>query len=253
MSPDAAAIATLLTLGIALALAFLGQIRHAGSFSAWLLTRAMRIYTLLMLRQRIHGPCPLPMEGPAIVICNHRSPVDPVLAYSASLMKHGGYSMRVLEFMTASEYCDLGGVVGWMTRTARCLPVDRNGQDTRSAKEALRRLQAGKIVGIFPEGRINTSGDPLLPFNPGVAWLALRSQAPVYPALIRNAPRGASMVGAFLKRQSADVVYGPEIDLSRWSGERPAPELLQEVAQYLQAELLRANAAAPVPAPGPVA
>lgn len=245
MSPDFAALATLLTLGCGAVLALALEIRRSDSFSVWLLTRLMRIYTTLMFRQRVHGPCPLPQSGGAIVICNHRSPVDPVLAYSASLMKTGGYSMRVPEFMTASEYCELGGVIGWITRTARCLPVNRDGQDMRSAKEALRRLQAGKIVGIFPEGRLNTGDEELLPFSAGVAWLALRSGAPVYPVLIRNAPRSGSMVGAFLRSQPADVVYGPPIDLSRWAGERPTPELLEEVAAHLQRGLLEAGRRVP--------
>ena len=227
MNPTAFSILTL-AIYVAIALAVVvRQFKVFGSPSVWCLSRLIRLYTTLMFSQRITSPCPLPIQGPAIIVANHRSPVDPILTFSASLMKQDGYKVRVLEFMTAREYCEIPGVIGWFTRIAGCIPVNRDGKDTGSAKEALRCLQAGKLIGIFPEGGINT-GDGLLPFNAGVAWLALRANVPVYPAFIHNAPQRDSLVACFFSPQHVDVTFGLPLDMSRWSGQRLTGDLLEE-------------------------
>ncbi len=238
MSPDRIALLTLSLYLVVAAAVLIKQVIQCGSFMVWALTRIMRAYTILMFSHRIARRCPLPLDGPAIVIANHRSPVDPVLVYSSSLMKEEGYRIRLIEFMTAREYCEIPGMIGWFTRIARCLPVKRDGQDMASAKEALRRLREGRLIGIFPEGRINTQTG-LLPFNPGVSWLALRANVPVYPAFIHNAPQQESMVACFFTRQKAKVTFGPAIDLSAWSGKRLTAETLEEVAVHLRQELAR--------------
>ncbi|MEZ6055996.1 MAG: lysophospholipid acyltransferase family protein [Planctomycetaceae bacterium] len=212
------------------------QIARAGGISVWLLSRAMQFYSVIMCSQRIHGICPLPEKSGALIVANHRSPVDPLLIYCASLKKQSGFRMRVIGFLTAQEYCSDRGILGWIIRTARSIPVDREHADMASAKEALRRLRAGEYVGIFPEGRLNL-GSGLLPFNTGVAWLALRGEAPTYPVFVRNSPQGESMVASYLKRQPADVLFGPALDLSRWKGCRPTPDVLEELTAYIRQSL----------------
>ena len=53
------------------------------------------------------------------------------------------------------------------------------------AQRALQTLEAGRVVGIFPEGPFSVRGR-LEPGLPGVALLALRSGVPVVPAGIRG-------------------------------------------------------------------
>lgn len=249
MTADDFGLATLGLLALLAVAIVVRQIVRCGSISVWVLSRLVRLSAILMNSQRLHGPAPLPVGEAALVIVNHRSPVDPPLVYSASIMKAGGHEMRPIEFLTAIEYCTVGGPIGWITRTARSIPVNRDGQDMGPAKEALRRLQAGHLVGIFPEGRLNF-GEELLPFNRGVAWLALRGQKPVYPVFLHNSPQAEGMVKPFLKRQRVDVVFGPPIDLSRWQGMKPTAEVLEEVAAHLRAAL---EATGRRPLPGHVA
>lgn len=207
-----------------------------GGWQVWVLYLIARVYSPLMFSQRIRDKCPFPKTGPCLVIANHRSPVDPMFIFSGSQEKVGGRFIRVVEFMTAREYCELKGPIGWICRTMKCIPVDRKGKDMGPAKEALRRLRAGHLVGIFPEGRINL-GDGLLPGNPGVAWLALRSEAPVMPIFIHDAPLGTSMVAPFLRPSYTQVSYGEPIDLSEFYGRKPTPGLLAEVTDLLMDRL----------------
>ncbi len=237
MSPDDAGFWTMMALLAIGAGVLVWQVRECGSLSVWTLTRFFRLYCMLMLSQRVHGPCPVPVEGGALLVSNHRSPVDPILLYSASLLKEQGYRTRVPEFLTASEYCQTGGLINWVMRTCHVIPVARNGRDMASAKEALRRLQAGRLVAVFPEGGIHR-GTGLGEFNTGVAWLALRGNATVIPAVVRNTPYQDPIFSSFLVRQHADAEFGPPVDLSRWAGEKPSPEVLREVTEYLRSVLL---------------
>jgi 1-acyl-sn-glycerol-3-phosphate acyltransferase len=104
------------------------------------------------------------------------------------------------------------------------------------AREALKHLKEGKLVGVFPEGRLNTGTD-LLPANPGIAWLALRSQVPVYPAFIHNAPQGKDIGAPFYTPARVRVQFGPPIDLSEFHDAKKTQELLNQVTQLIMTRL----------------
>ena len=125
-----------------------------------------------------------------------------------------------------------------MVGVMQSIPVERDGKDMGPAKVALRRLRAGGIVGIFPEGGLNT-GPGLQTFNEGVAWLALRSGLPVYPVFIHNAPQEGTMVTPFHTFCKTDITWGDPVDLSYWQGQKPTPALLQEVAEMLRQHMAR--------------
>jgi 1-acyl-sn-glycerol-3-phosphate acyltransferase len=91
------------------------------------------------------------------------------------------------------------------------------------------------LLGVFPEGRINFASpdEQLLPGGTGVAWLALKSGAPVIPIHIRNAPRDRRIIHAFLKRTHTSVKYGTPVDLSRWTGAKPDDATLTAVTDTI--------------------
>ena len=231
----------LLTLAAYLALA-VGAVRHnlqrcPGEWQLWFLHVISRFFTPFFFRQHVAADCPVPSQGHALIITNHRSPIDPMMLYSGTQLKRGGNRIRRIEFLTAVEYCNLGGPLGFITKHMHVIPVARSGRDMGPVKEALRRLRDGKLVGVFPEGRINT-GRGLLPANPGIAWLALHSQAPVFPVFIENAPQdGTSMVKPFLTFSRVRMKMGEAIDLSRYYGRRINQDLLDEVTGVLMRQL----------------
>ncbi len=252
MSSNAWGVLTLAALlGAAAVLVWREARRCPDGWRVWVLHVIARYYTPLVFRQRDEPACPFPATGGGLIIGNHRGPVDPILIFSTSAQKREGYAVRGLQFLTASEYCCLRGFPGWTLRVMQSIPVDRDGRDMGPVKEALRRLKSGRLVGIFPEGRINT-GEGLLPFNPGVAWLALHSRAPVLPVFISGAPQSERMVAPFHTFSRVRVKYGEPIDLSAYLGRRISQELLREVADLLRsrlAELGGMDAEASKPAP----
>jgi 1-acyl-sn-glycerol-3-phosphate acyltransferase len=147
---------------------------------------------------------PLPEHGPAILISNHTCPIDSMLLQATS--------RRVLGFLIAREYFEY-----WAFRPLcsllGCIPVRRDGQDFSAARAALRALEQGRVVPMFPEGRITPrSGQVLGPPLPGVAFLVLRARVPVIPAYIWGTP-ATNRLGPTLRTPArAHVMYGPPID-----------------------------------------
>ncbi len=163
---------------------------------------------------------PLPARGPAILISNHTSSLDPLLIQSCC--------DRLITWMMAKEYYDVKGL-GWVFRTIEAIPVQRSGRDMAATRAALRSLEQGRILGVFPEGKIETTRQ-LLPFHTGVALMAIRSQAPVYPVYLDGTQRGKEMVEALTRPTHSTIRFGPAVDFDRDSTSR---ETLEQATQRM--------------------
>ena len=73
--------------------------------------------------------------------------------------------------------------------------------------EAVRRLQLGRLVLLFPEGT-RSPKEGLGPFNRGFARMALQAKCPLVPVIIRCEPR------ILMKQQS---IFSVSDQSSRWS------------------------------------
>lgn len=153
-----------------------------------------RIVTFLFLRIKVEGAENIPAKGPLIVTANHFSWFDaPLLTL---------YLPERPAFLVASESQRFWFVRLYM-RAFNGIPIWRGQVDRQALQRALFRLREGKAVGIFPEGGIDprlrearlrgelitsdyTSHSSRLDAQlthpqPGTAYLALCSQAPILP------------------------------------------------------------------------
>jgi 1-acyl-sn-glycerol-3-phosphate acyltransferase len=124
-------------------------------------------------------------DGPVILAANHRSFIDPLVL--------GGAVDRRVTYMMTARYYDKPSLNAFF-RMARCIVVDEGEPDNRRPlRDALEVLHAGHVLGIFPEGHISPDG-AMRPAQPGMAFLARRTGAPVFPVWLggtREAlPRG---------------------------------------------------------------
>ena len=154
---------------------------------------------------KVLTPCPLPAKGGAILVCNHTSSLDPVLLQAAV--------PRVITWMMAREYNNVFGVQ-WFLNAIEPILVERSGRDMAATRAALRALKDGKILGLFPEGKIAKTAE-LLPFQSGIALLALKSGAPVYPAYLDGTQRMKGMLEAFVRPNHVTLAFGPPVQLDR--------------------------------------
>lgn len=119
---------------------------------------------------RVEGQEYVPPFGPLIVVANHLSNLDPpLLAVSIP---------RRLHFVAKRTLFRFG--LGIFLRAYGAYPVDRDGADTPAMLWALRLLQRDGTLVVFPEGHRNPRGG-MRRGQPGLALLALKSQAPILP------------------------------------------------------------------------
>lgn len=232
MPPENLAILTLAAYGLLFIIVIVARAATCPTgWRMWVLYAITRAYGCCCFHWRSNRRCPFVNVRPALVLANHRSPLDPLL------IAVGVDDIRPLGFMMAREYYSIPGL-RFINRNQECIPVARDGKDLAATRAALRRLADGKVVGIFPEGGLNT-GPGLLPANPGVAWLALKSRAPVYPVFIENAPTGKTMVEPFFNFSRVRVIYGDPIDLSAWYDVRPSDQVLEQVTHILMSRIAK--------------
>jgi 1-acyl-sn-glycerol-3-phosphate acyltransferase len=174
----------------------------------------------------------LPAEGGFILAPNHMSQFDPLL------MAHYVYaSGRWPRFLAKSGIWKVPVVGFLMTKTLQ-IPVERGSISAAKSIETLSEaIREGGTVVIYPEG--TTTRDPdLWPMQgkTGAARVALATGAPVVPA----ATWGAQAIHdvrtkkvSLKPRNPVQVIVGKPVDLSRWMGEAPTREVLEEMTEAI--------------------
>ncbi len=188
------------------------------------------VMTRILWRAEIVGKLPIEPGQGAVIVCNHRSSIDPAfIALAAG---------RLVHWMIAKEYWS-SPLLGWFFRTMEAIPVGRGGIDTAATKLAIRYAREGDWVGMFPEGRINTSGQLMLPGRPGVALVALKARVPVVPCFISGSPYNGTSMGCLLMTAKTRLVVGRPIDISEHFDRETSKEMLEELTRRFLVEIAR--------------
>jgi 1-acyl-sn-glycerol-3-phosphate acyltransferase len=123
----------------------------------------------------------IPPTGPAVIAANHPSYLDPVLL---SLQVE-----RPIRFMAWDRLLRVP-FLGALMRLFGAFPVDvRPGRGRDAYLKARELIEAGELVGIFPEGKRSRSGWLEERLREGAARLAWETGAPLVPATITGAFR----------------------------------------------------------------
>ena len=126
---------------------------------------------VVILRWRATGQHNMPESGGVLLVCNHLSFLD-VFLLGIPLRRPLNYVARSTLFVP---------VVGPFIRSVGGFPIQREGMGASGMKETLRRLRAGGIVTLFPEGTRSPDGQ-LGPLKAGIAVLVARAGVPLVPA-----------------------------------------------------------------------
>lgn len=185
--------------------------------AAWLLANVL---TRGLWRATVIGKLPLKPGQGAILICNHRSSVDPFFLQTLTVRK--------MHWMVAREYCE-HKLMGMFLNICEVIPVNRGGIDTAAMKFALRKLQAGGIIGMFPEGRINLTENFMQPVRPGAALIALKAGVPLIPVYIEGSPFGKTPISPFFMRARVVIRIGEPIDIAPYLARSSEDGILAEL------------------------
>jgi 1-acyl-sn-glycerol-3-phosphate acyltransferase len=144
----------------------------------------MRFITWVLVntlyRVRVDGMQHLPEEGPALLVCNHVSFMDPLLLM-ANLRRPARFVMYYKIFHTP--------LLRFVFRTAKAIPIAGHKEDPVVLQQAYDAIDAalagGELVCIFPEGGLTADGE-IAPFRPGLEKILARRPVPVVPLALRG-------------------------------------------------------------------
>jgi 1-acyl-sn-glycerol-3-phosphate acyltransferase len=168
----------------------------------------------------------LPVNGSAIVIFNHIAFIDPIVVLSilprnaVPLARH-----------------DVFGEPGWgiFPRIWDVVPVRRDEVDRNALRKSLAILEAGEVLLVAPEGTRHPS---LQRAKAGLAYLALKSGAPIVPAAVEGTEGYPTLIIGKNDLKPATVRLGRPFRYKEVNVDRDRLRKMTDEAMYVLAGML---------------
>ena len=159
-------------------------------FVVWVL-----IHSVYRLDKR--GVEHFPLEGPAVLVCNHPSLVDALVITAAC--------RRPIRFVI-DHHIYRWPILSFVFKAGRAIPIATAREDAALKAKAFddiaKALDAGELVGIFPEGTVSKNGE-IARFQPGIAQIIARNPVPVIPMAL------SGLWGSIYSRAHGPVLSKP--------------------------------------------
>lgn len=166
----------------------------------WVIPRAAAIREVVVGKERADR------AGPFILAVSHLSHLEPVFV-SSHVRRHVRWMARIEHYGR------------WLGRTfldaCGAFSVDRFGRPAPAVRLAVRLLEEGEVVGMFPEGGCATGRESVLrggPLKGGVATISIATGAPVIPVVVLGTHR-LNQVRPWLPTRSGRVwmAFGKDV------------------------------------------
>lgn len=198
----------------------MGKKRFKGEIGYSLLTPIMRVLFRLYYNPKIINKEVIPKEGPILIVGNHKHIYDQCLTIMAT--------KRVIHYMAKKEYFD--GKMAWFFKLVGCISVDRSIKDHNATDKALKVLNSGGAIGLFPEGTRNKTKDVfLLPFKFGTVSMAKKTNATIIPF---------GLTGDYkFRSKNLTIRYGTPFKVGDMDLEAANKKLYEEVEKLMRKNL----------------
>lgn len=198
----------------------MGKKRFKGEIGYSLLTPIMRVLFRFYYNPKIINKEVIPKEGPILIVGNHKHIYDQCLTIMAT--------KRVIHYMAKKEYFD--GKMAWFFKLVGCIPVDRSIKDHNATDKALKVLNNGGAIGLFPEGTRNkTKNVFLLPFKFGTVSMAKKTNATIIPF---------GLTGDYkFRSKNLTIRYGTPFKVGEMDLEDANKKLYEEVERLMRENL----------------
>lgn len=160
--------------------------------------------SMFYFRLRVEGEHNVPSAGPVLLIANHQSHLDPPLV-GVGARRHLHYVARKSLFKFAP--------FRWLITSLDAIPLDRDGMGLEGMKQTMKRLKAGGIVIIFPEGTRTPNGE-IQEFKAGFLTLARRTNAILLPVGIAGPYQCWPRTQNYPSRGTVNIEFGQPIPLT---------------------------------------
>lgn len=189
-----------------------------------------------IFRPEVSGLANIPAEGPAILASNH-------LSFSDSFFLPLVVPRRIT-FLAKSDYFTGRGLKGRLTagffRGVGQVPIDRTGGSAseNALTAGLRVLNAGQLLGIYPEGTRSPDGK-LYRGKTGVARMALEARCPVIPVAMIGTDKVQPTGQKIPNLGRVGIVIGEPLDFSRYAGMADDRTVLRSITDEIMYDLMR--------------
>jgi len=184
--------------------------------------------TRLLLRLEARGVEHVPGRGAVLLVANHSSVIDPPVV--------GSVVPRQLTFLAKAELFRVPGL-GALIRRLNARPLRREGADPSALRVALRVLQEGRALLVFPEGTRGPEG-VLRPAKAGAGMLAVLSGAPVVPVFVSGTGRAWPRGGRFPRPCKVRVTFGAPLRFTA-DGSTGRKEAYEAASRQMMAAIAR--------------
>ncbi|MFR2535031.1 MAG: (d)CMP kinase [Clostridia bacterium] len=173
----------------------------------------------LVYRVKIVGNQNVAEEGAFIICANHINYLD-----AAAIVL---FTKRKVNFIAKEDLFN-HRILNWLAHVFDIIPINRGTQDLESMKRSIKTLNAGGILGIFPEGTrkgIAKGGKA----KTGAAYMAIRTGTPVIPV---------GIAGSFKPFTKVVMQYGKPMDFGEYQSKTPEKETLEKVSNEIMNQII---------------
>jgi 1-acyl-sn-glycerol-3-phosphate acyltransferase len=180
-----------------------------------LLYAFLKLLVGICLRVEVSGRENMPRQGPLLVVSNHLGDADALVGLA--------HTSLLVEIVVKSELY-YHPLLGAILKAYGVIWIHRGQPDRRALRAILEGLDAGRVIGIAPEGRESLTGS-LEEGTGGAAYLAVKSKAPIFPVTFTGTEnwRVFGNLKRF-KRTPVTLTMGPVFYLDEYPQRRQALE-----------------------------
>ena len=150
----------------------------------------------ILYNPKVKGKENIPIEGSCLLVGNHVHAYDGILVMAQT--------KRFVHYFAKIEI--FKGIHGKFFEAIGLIKVDRKKGSPASTLEAIKCLNNGGVIGIFPEGTRNKTKEDLLRFKKGAVSMAIKTNSPIVPFAIQGTYK--------IFRKRPKIIFGEPIDVS---------------------------------------
>ncbi len=179
-------------------------------------------YCKIVYRVKIIGKENIPKEGALLFCGNHRTYLDPPL-----IVVSAGRHMRFM----AKEELRKNPLFAFLGIVFEGIYVKRDEKDISALKTALKTLNNGGCIGLFPEGTRNGLEKNDGKIKNGAAYMALKTKAKVIPI---------GIVGPAKPFTKNAIIYGKPLDFSEYNTSKKIEKDVEDkVSEIIKNEVVK--------------
>jgi 1-acyl-sn-glycerol-3-phosphate acyltransferase len=190
-----------------------------------------RIYFFFFLDKTVKGTENIPTEGAALLVSNHISLLDGPLLAVTNKRKLSAFAKKSV----------FGSKVKlWYLKAIGGIPVQSKSINRELLTKTMQLFNKGGILMIFPEGKINSSGE-LGEFKDGFIKIAAQFHVPIIPVTIKGTEKSLNKNQKFPKPAKVEVIYNKPIKLNAVKNQLTKEEIqikVEKIKSIIQKNLL---------------